>query len=85
MVMNKETQLSSASPWDPTVGLALGPYGTEVPLQRYMYRGTSPIRKRPPSQDPPRTLGIGIRQGPKGLRFLVSEVPLHFLVGEVPL
>ena len=27
-------------------------------------------------QDPFRTLGIGLRQGPSGLRFLVSEVPL---------
>jgi len=25
------------------------------------YRGTSPIRKRPPPEDPPRTLGIGLR------------------------
>ena len=25
------------------------------------YRGTSLIRKRPPPQDPPRTVGIGLR------------------------
>ena len=25
------------------------------------YRGTSPIRKRPPPYDPPTTLGIGLR------------------------
>ena len=25
----------------------------------------------------PRTLGIGLRQGPRGVRFLVSEVPLY--------
>ena len=25
------------------------------------YRGTSPMRKRPPPSDPPRTLGIGLR------------------------
>ena len=25
------------------------------------YRGTSPIRKRPPPQDPPSTLDIGLR------------------------
>jgi len=25
------------------------------------HRGTSPIRKRPPPQDPPRTLGIRLR------------------------
>ena len=41
-----------------------------------MYRGTSPIRKHPPPQDPPRTLGKGLRQGPRGLRFLVGEVPV---------
>ena len=32
---------------------------SEVPLYLiyiYMYRGTSPIRKRPPPEDPPRTL-----------------------------
>ena len=43
---------------------------------RTVYRGTSPIRKRPPPYDPPTTLGIGIRQGPRGVRFLVCEVPL---------
>ena len=26
-----------------------------------LYRGTSPIRKRPPPYDPPTTLGIGLR------------------------
>ena len=34
------------------------------------------IRKRPPPQDPPRTLGIGLRKSPRGSRFLVSGVPL---------
>ena len=38
------------------------------------YRGTSPMRKRPPPSDPPRALGIGLRWGPRGVRFLVSEV-----------
>ena len=33
------------------------------------------IRKRPPPWDPPRTLGIGLRWGPRGVHFLVSEVP----------
>ena len=33
------------------------------------YRGTSPIT-------PPRTLNIGLRQGPGGGRFIMSEVPL---------
>ena len=40
-----------------------------------VYRGTSLIRKRQTPQDPPRTLGIGLRQGPGEVRFLVSEVP----------
>jgi hypothetical protein len=39
-------------------------------------RGASLIRKRLPPCDPPTTLGIGLRQGPSGLRFLMSEVPL---------
>ena len=34
-------------------------------------------QKRPPPQDPPRTLPIGLRWGPRGVRFLVSEVPLY--------
>ena len=53
------------------------------------YRGSSPIRKRPSPQDPLRTLGIGLRygprgtlgiglrQGPRGLRFLVIRVPVY--------
>jgi len=40
-------------------------------------RDTSLIRKRLPSYDPPRTLGIGLRYGPRGVRFLVSEVPMY--------
>ena len=40
------------------------------------YRGTSLIRKRPAPWDPPRTLGIALLQGLRGVRFLVSEVPL---------
>ena len=31
----------------------------------------------PTPLDPPRTLGIGPRQGPREVRFLVSEVPLY--------
>ena len=41
------------------------------------YRGTSPIRKRPPPYDPPSTLGTGLRLGPRGGRFHMSEVPLY--------
>ena len=40
------------------------------------YRDTSPIRKDPPPEDHPRTLGGGLRLGPWGLRFLMSEVPM---------
>jgi hypothetical protein len=40
-------------------------------------RGNFPIRKRPSPQEPPRTLGIGLLQGPRGVHFLVSEVPLY--------
>ena len=47
-----------------------------VLLGGYVYRGTSLIKKRPPPEDPPRTLGTGLRKGPRGVRFLVSEVPL---------
>ena len=46
-----------------------------------LYRGTSPIRKRPPPEEPPRTLGIGLRWVPRGVRFLISEVPLHRTTG----
>ena len=42
----------------------------------HMYRGTSRITNRYPPWDPPRTLGIGRRSGPSGLRFLVGEVAL---------
>ena len=34
-------------------------------------------RKKKPGYDFPRTLGIGLRKGPWGLCFLVSEVPLY--------
>ena len=37
------------------------------------YKGASPLRKRPPSQDPPRTLGRGLGLG----RFSVREEPLY--------
>ena len=46
------------------------------PSCRVDYRGTSLIRKHPPHQGPPRTLRIGIRWGPRGVRFVVREVPL---------
>jgi len=39
-----------------------------------MCRGTSPIRKRPPPDEPLQTLGMGLRWGPRGV--WVREVPL---------
>ena len=39
-------------------------------------RGNSSIRHRAPPSDPLKTGGIGLRQDPKGVQFLVSEVPL---------
>ena len=33
----------------------------EVTPLSLLYRGTSPIRKRPPPEEPPRTLGLGLR------------------------
>jgi len=40
------------------------------------YKGSSPIKKRPAPKDPPRTLRIGVRWGPRGVRLLASQVPL---------
>ena len=40
------------------------------------YRVTSPIRKRPPPYDPPMTPGISLQQGPRRVRFFISEVAL---------
>ena len=46
------------------------------------YRGTASIRKRPPAQDPPRILGIGLRSGPTGGAFSHGRgTPVaHFVV-----
>ena len=41
------------------------------------HRGTSPIRKRPPPYDAHMTICIGLRQGPRGVHDLVSEVTLY--------
>ena len=41
-----------------------------------LYRGTSPIKKCLPPSDLLKTLGIGLRQCPRGVRFLISEVTL---------
>ena len=40
------------------------------------YEGTSLISKRPPPEDHPRTQGKGLRQDPRGVHFLMSEVHL---------
>jgi len=42
--------------------------------QVYMHRGTSLIKHAFPSR---RALGIGLLKGPRGGRFLMSEVPLY--------
>jgi len=34
-------------------------------------------KKTPTTLEPPRILGIGLRQGPRGVRFLEGEVPLY--------
>ena len=56
---------------------ALGSYGLLIPESLGSpYRGTSRIRNRQPPQDSHRALGIGLLQGPRVGRFLMSEVPL---------
>ena len=42
-----------------------------------LYRGTSPIRNRPPRQDDPGPLGTGLMKGPGRRCFRMSEVPLY--------
>jgi hypothetical protein len=37
------------------------PVCTEISALNVLFRGTSPIRKRQPPWDPPRTLGIGLQ------------------------
>ena len=34
------------------------------------FRGTSPIKKHPTPEDPHKILGIDLRQGPRGVRFV---------------
>ena len=54
--------IKKSTPKDPTGGLC---------LQRYLAH-----KKTPTPLAPPRTLGIALRWGPRGVRFLGSEVPL---------
>ena len=46
------------------------------------YRGTSLIRNSNPLWDHHRALGVGLLQGPRGGRFLMSEVPWRGEWGE---
>jgi len=55
--------------------------GEEHEVCPLLQRGTSLIRTPPTPKDPHKTLGIGLQQGPRGVRFLMGEVPLcvgHF-------
>ena len=47
------------------------------------YRATSLTRTSPPPQDHHRALGIALLYGPRGARFLMSEVPLYTCSGVV--
>ena len=47
---------------------------SEIPSKNM---GTSPIRKRPPFLDPLKTLGMRLRYGPRGVRCLMSDIPLY--------
>jgi len=51
--------------------------GRRAPHHLNLYGGTSLIRNRLSPWDPPKTLGIGLRKGPRGVRFLDSVVPLY--------
>ena len=44
---------------------------------RFTLQGYLAHEKAPIPLGTPRTLGIGLRKGPKGMCFLVSEVPLY--------
>ena len=48
----------------------------KVVMKAFLRRDTSLIRKRPSPWDPPRILGIGLWEGPEGVRFLMKGVPL---------
>ena len=48
-------------------------FSMEEQIQGYLADLNTPH----PPQDRRRTIGIGLRKGPRGVRFLVSEVPLY--------
>ena len=50
--------------------------GCEEVWGLWVYGCTAPIRKHPPPEDPPRTLGMVLRYGLRGVSFLMNEVPL---------
>jgi hypothetical protein len=68
--------------WPRTAAAARVVHQRSVPARKVwvseLYRGTSPLRKRPTPYDPLITPGIiSLRWGPTRVRFLMSEVPLH--------
>ena len=56
------------------------------PVSIVFYRGTSPIKKCPPPEDPPRVLGIGLQWGPRGVHLGLQWGPrgVRFVISEVP-
>ena len=56
------------------------------PVSIVFYRGTSPIKKCPPPEDPPRVLGIGLQWGPRGVHLGLQWGPrgVRFFISEVP-
>jgi len=56
--------------------------GLQGYLAHRVYRGTSLIRNRLPSQDHHRALGIVLLQGARGALLLMGEVPLQVAVGK---
>ena len=63
------------SPATPSPGVS-EPAEMSLP-HKHLYLGSQVVDVWVPPWDSPRTLGIGLRQGPRGLHFLVSEVPLY--------
>ena len=47
------------------------------PASKAASQGYLPHKKMPPLQDFRRAPGLGLLQGPRGVRFLISEAPLQ--------